>query len=75
MYIVDKDVILISFDPVFQSIDGIAIRRNNAQLKSTYALLVYVIHFLTFKYSALLHSYNFCTLLQIYLCTIFLQTI
>lgn len=36
MYMVDKDVILISFDPIFQSIDGIAIRRNNAQLKSTY---------------------------------------
>jgi len=36
MYIVDKDVILISFGAIFQSIDGIAIRRNNAELKKTY---------------------------------------
>jgi hypothetical protein len=36
MYIVDKDVILISFGAIFQSIDGIAIRRNNAELKDTY---------------------------------------
>ncbi|NRT92075.1 hypothetical protein [Clostridium beijerinckii] len=32
MYLVDKDVVLITF----QSIDGIAIRRNNAELKKTY---------------------------------------
>lgn len=36
MYLVDKDVVLISFGATFQSIDGIAIRRNNAELKKTY---------------------------------------
>ena len=36
VYIVDKDVILISFGAVFQSVDGIAIRRNNAEFKNTY---------------------------------------
>lgn len=36
MYLVDKDVVLISFDANFQSVDGIAIRRNNAELKKTY---------------------------------------
>lgn len=36
MYLVDKDVILISFGTTFQSIDGIAIRRNNVELKKTY---------------------------------------
>lgn len=38
VYIVDKDVILISFGPIFQSIDGIAIRRNNTELKNTYKI-------------------------------------
>ncbi|MEN1760395.1 hypothetical protein [Anoxynatronum sibiricum] len=36
IYLVDKDVVLISFGAVFQSVDGIAIRRNNAELKNTY---------------------------------------
>lgn len=36
MYLVDKDVVLISFGAMFQSVDGIAIRRNNAELKKTY---------------------------------------
>jgi hypothetical protein len=36
IYIVDKDVILLSFGAIFQSVDGIAIRRNNAELKNTY---------------------------------------
>jgi len=36
MYMVDKDVVLISFGAIFQSVDGIAIRRNNAELKQTY---------------------------------------
>jgi len=36
IYLVDKDVILISFGARFQSVDGIAIRRNNAELKNTY---------------------------------------
>ncbi|OPJ59254.1 hypothetical protein [Clostridium chromiireducens] len=38
VYIVNKDVILISFGAIFQSIDGIAIRRNNAELKNTYKI-------------------------------------
>jgi len=36
VHFVDSDVILIPFGAVFQSIDGIAIRRNNAELKDTY---------------------------------------
>lgn len=36
MYLVDKDVIFVSFGARFQSIDGIAIRRNNSQLRDTY---------------------------------------
>lgn len=36
VYFVDKDVILISFGAIFQSVDGIAIRRNSVDLKNTY---------------------------------------
>ena len=36
VHFVDKNVILLSFGAVFQSVDGIAIRRNNTELKTTY---------------------------------------
>lgn len=36
VYLVDKDVVLISFGAIFQGVDGIAIRRNNAELENTY---------------------------------------
>lgn len=36
VYLVDKNVILLSFGPRSQDVDGIAIRRNNVNLKNTY---------------------------------------
>lgn len=36
VYFVDKNVILLSFGGCFQSVFGIAVRRNNAELKDTY---------------------------------------
>lgn len=36
VYLVDKDVVLFSFGAIFQGVDGIAIRRNNAELENTY---------------------------------------
>lgn len=38
IYFVDKNVILLSFGPVFQSVDGIAVKRNDAELKDTYGI-------------------------------------
>lgn len=36
VYFVDKNVMLLSFGATFQSVEGIAITRNNAELKDTY---------------------------------------
>lgn len=36
VHLVNKDVILISFGAILHSVEGIAIRRNNAELKKAY---------------------------------------